>query len=115
MMPAVSPPPLSAWMLLGTTMAYPHPRASTCCCQVGPDGPRALTGGAPGFGAAPPGAAAFGVAGGPVPGAPAGAPPRPAGPRPGPKPPPNCITTGTGAFAFAGVLRLNWMSTVICG
>src|SRR5450759_2747188 len=79
-------------MLPVLRMAYPHPLASTCCCQVGPAGPR------------PP----------PGPPAPGGSGPR-AAPRPGPKPPPNSSITGTGPAALAGVVNANWMSTVICG
>src|SRR5450759_4360223 len=80
-------------MLPVLRMAYPHPLASTCCCQVGPAGPR------------PP----------PGPPAPGGSGPR-AAPRPGPKPPPpNSMITGTGPAALAGVVNANWMSTVICG
>src|SRR5215203_7116923 len=103
-------------MLFGTMVAYPHPRARTCCCQVGPDGPRAAAGAAAADGAAPGAVAGFGGAPAPpTPAAAAGGPPRPGAPRPGPNPPPNCMMTGTGPFASAGVLRLNWMSTLICG
>src|ERR1700676_296609 len=77
-------------MLLGERIAYPQPFARTCCCQVGPAG--------------------------------TGGPPRPAGggpPRPPPRPPnpvkPNSMITGTGPVALAGVVSVNWMSTVICG
>src|SRR5258708_7711385 len=70
-------------------IAYPQPLASTCCCQVGPGGG---TGGPP-------------------------APARPAPPRPNGNGPmkPNSIITGTGPLALAGVVRFNWISTVICG
>ena len=40
----------------------------------------------------------------------------PAGPaRRARPPPPNSMITGTGPFAFAGVVSVNWMSTSICG
>src|SRR4051812_45522409 len=46
MMPLVNPAPLSACTLTGINVAYPHPRASACCCHVGPAG--AEPGGGPG-------------------------------------------------------------------
>src|SRR5262249_10991598 len=36
MIPFVNPAPLSAWTLLGTRIAKPHPFARTCSCQFGP-------------------------------------------------------------------------------
>lgn len=83
----LAPPPVSAWTLFGARIAYPHPLANTCCCH---DGPAAL-GAWPG---------SFG--GGPF--------PLPAG-----KTNPNSRMTGTGPGAFAGVVRVSWMSTVTCG
>src|SRR5688500_15543365 len=62
-------------------VAYPHPFARPCCCQVGPAG--------------------FVEAGN--------------GPAPGLRPNPNSVMTGTGPDAFAGVVSVNWTSTVICG
>src|ERR1019366_6932627 len=114
-------------MLPVLRMAYPHPLASTCCCQVGPAGPRPPPGppapnaGAPG--AAPGAARPAGGVTTPAPGTGApGAPPAPAGsgprapPRPGPKPPkPNSMMTGTAPVAPAGVVNANPISTVICG
>src|SRR5438128_7476509 len=103
MMPFVKPAPLSAWMLLGLIVAYPHPSAISC----------SMAGGSAG-----------------ADGAAVGAPP-PVPPRPGPKPraagggvpgaggipdrPPNIIITGTGVAAFAGVTTVMWISTVISG
>src|ERR1700684_3213542 len=109
-------------MLPGLRVAYPQPRARTCCCHVGPAGPRPAPGVAPRPEAAAPGAApgigpraagmgvkAFGPYGGPA----GGSAPRPA-PRPGRKPP-NCITTGTGPLALAGVVSVSAILTSISG
>src|ERR1019366_5673411 len=96
-------------MLPVLRMAYPHPLASTCCCQVGPAGPRPPPG-PPAPNAGAPGAAP----GAPTAPRPAGSGPR-APPKPPPKPPPNSMITGTGPAALAGVVNANWMSTVICG
>src|SRR5271157_1467917 len=37
------------------------------------------------------------------------------GPRPGPRTKPNSMITGTGPGALAGVVKVNWISAVICG
>src|SRR3981081_3966829 len=103
MMPFVKPAPLSAWMLPGLIVAYPHPSAMSC----------AVAGGSAGADGAAPG------------------PPAPVPSRPGPKPraasadvpgadgipdrPPNIIITGTGLAALAGVTTVIWISTVISG
>ena len=95
--------------------AYPQPRASTCCCQVGPVGTRPPAG--PGGGVRSDCRWCSGIGrrgrGG------AAAPDRRGAPdRPGHGPvrtPPNCMITGTGPFAFAGVVSVTWMSTVTCG
>src|SRR2546425_12308006 len=93
MMPFVKPAPLSAWMLPGLIVAYPHPSAMSCAVaggSAGADGaapgpkPRAAGGGAPGAG---------------------GIPDRP----------PNIIITGTGLAPFAGVTTVIWISTAISG
>src|SRR5262249_28616081 len=100
MIPAVRPAPLSAWMLLGTMIAYPHPLAITSSCH---DGPRAGPNGPP-----PPLVSAFFIT--------AFLAAAPGPPGRGPKPPkPKSIITGTGPVASAGVVSVNWMSTVISG
>src|SRR5258707_1218219 len=102
MMPFVKPAPLSAWMLPGLIVAYPHPSPMSSPVPAGPGG----ADGGPG-------------------------PRGPDPPRPGPKPraasggvpgsggipdrPPNIIITGTGLAAFAGVTTVIWISTVISG
>src|SRR5258706_9182246 len=92
MMPLVRPAPLSAWMLLGVIVAYPHPAAMSCAVEDGPA-------------AAPP--KAPGRAGGA--GAPAGLG------RPPPPKPPNIISTGTWPLALAGVTSVIWISTLMAG
>ena len=101
-MPVVSPAPLSACTLAVFNVAYPHPLASTCCCQGGP------------LGASPPRAGSV-VAPGRVVG-PRAVPRAPRAPAKAPNPPaPNCIITGTGPVALAGVDSETAMFTLICG
>ena len=98
-MPFVSPAPLSAWMLPGLIVAYPHPSAISCSVAGGSDGA-----------AAPPGAEPWRrrpkprAGGGGAPGA-GGIPDRP----------PNIIIIGTGLPRSAGVTTVIWISTVMSG
>src|ERR1700744_4547921 len=88
MIPSVSPGPLSACTEVGMKVAYPQPFAINCSCQVGPG----KDGGSVPLAAirARRAAITFGSY-------------------------MNCKMTGTGPAAFAGVVNVNWMSTVTRG